>query len=116
MARDRLATQTADQDGAVVTPTAANAAGHWIDPDDILLVVNGAGAPITVTLVTQETRSGLAVGDQAITVTNGTSKYIHVPKADQAPFLVPIDGGADDGMIHVDFSSVTTITCAAIGV
>lgn len=113
MARTELATQTADQNGAVVTPTAANADGHWIDPDDILLVVNGAGAPITVTLVTPETRAGLAVGDQTISVTNGTSQYIHVPKADQAPFLQP---STNAGMIHVDFSSVTTITVAAIGV
>jgi len=115
MARTALATQTADQNGTVVTPTAANADGHWIDPDDILLVVNGAGAPITVTLVTPETRAGLAVTDQTITVTNGTSKYIHVPKADQAPFVQPV-GGSNPGMIYVDFSSVTTITCAAIGV
>lgn len=113
MARTLLATQTAVQAGVVVTPTAANADGHWIDPDDILLVVNGAGAPITVTLVTPETRSGLAVADEAITVTNGTSKYIHVPKASQAPFLQP---STNAGMIHVDFSAVTTITVAAIGV
>lgn len=113
MARTLLATQAAVQAGVVVTPTAANVDGHWIDPDDILLVVNGAGAPITVTLVTPETRAGLAVGDQTITVTNGTSKYIHVPKPDQAPFLQP---DTNAGMIYVDFSSITTITCAAIGV
>lgn len=116
MARDLLATQTATQAGLTATFSAANAAGHWIEPGSILEVVNGSGGSIDVTLITQETRAGLAVSDQVIAVGAGARKHIHVPKADQAPFLVPIDGGADDGMIHVDFSAVTSVTVAAIGV
>lgn len=115
MARTALATQVADQDGLVAVFSAANALGHWFDPDDILELVNGSGGSINVTLVTQETRQGLAVSDRVIAVANGARVHIHVPKSQRESFIVPSDGGADDGMVHVDFSAVASVTVAAIG-
>lgn len=75
-----------------------------------LEVTNGAGSPVTVTVTTNQsynTAGGAhAVADEAITVTNGTSKIIG-----------PWDPGLYNdatGNVLIDWSSGTTITARAI--
>lgn len=73
-------------------------------------VTNGAGAPITVTVVTNgnyNTAAGVhPIADDAITVTNGTSKII-------GPWDTTLynDGS---GNVLIDWSSGTTITARVI--
>lgn len=110
MARTALAIQNADSDGLVAAYTAANAAGHSIDPDGILHVKNDAVGSIDVTLVTPETRGGgLAVADRVIAVAAGAETFIFVPRDERESFAQP------DGTVNVDFSAVTTVTVALIG-
>ena len=107
MARTALTVQDIVQAGVAATYASANADGnsvpcdgsHWIE------VVNGAGAPVTVTVPTPGTIDGLAVADLTVTVTNGTTKKIRIP-----PSRVTAQ---TDGTAHIDYSSATSITVAA---
>lgn len=115
MARTALVpTDTADE-GAVVTFTAANAAGHSIPGggDTILLVNNASGGSINVTVQTPATEDGLAVADQVVAVGAGVIKSIgrFKPTLYDRP-----SGGADPGLVYVDFSAVATVTVAAVNV
>lgn len=115
MARTALVSTSIVYTGvAVPAAAAANALGHkianpsgrtWIE------VINADASPITVTVQTQATYEGLAVADQTITVTNGTSKMIGPWKP--AIYNVLTSGDADEGMVYVDFSAVTSITVRA---
>jgi len=110
MARTELVAQNVTDSGLAAVYTAANVDGHWIEPGDIIHVVNGAGASINVTLVTGGTFRGKAVSDTVVAVVNGTSKFIRVNQAD----LYAQPSGADEGRVYVDFSSVTSITVACL--
>lgn len=69
-----------------------------------LLVNNGGGAPITVTLVTPEQVEGsLAVADRGISVTNGTIREIPVMSRYNDPAT---------GLATIQYSAVTTVTVA----
>lgn len=115
MARTELATQTAVAAGLTATFSAANAAGHWFDPSAIVEVVNGSGGSIDVTLTTPETRAGLAVADPVIAVGAGVRVHIAIPQSQAATYIQPTAGTAYDGKVFIDFSAVTSVTCAAIG-
>jgi hypothetical protein len=94
--------------GALLTAVSLNTAGISI-PDDgrtMLVVVNGAGAPINVTIkTTRALPDGAALPDRVIAVTNATAKLL-------GPFLPSTHAQASGG-IHIDFSSITTITVYA---
>lgn len=81
------------------------------DRRTFLHVVNGAGAPITVTIPAQRTggrddqAGAFTIGDLVTTVTNGESRFI-------GPF--PDAYVNASGNVTVNYSSVTTITAAAI--
>lgn len=107
MARTALSVQQIAVAGLTPALTAANVAGHSFTNNEktFLQVVNGAGAGITVTVVTAATANGEPVADRAVTVAAGATALI-------GPFpSFPFE--AADRSINVDFSSVTTITCAA---
>ena len=70
-----------------------------------LLVKNGAGAPINVTITTPTTVDGNAVADLVVAVTNGEQRMI-------GPF--PPNLYNTDGYVYVDYSSGTTITAAVL--
>jgi hypothetical protein len=77
----------------------------------VLTVINGAGAPITVTITTTKTivLKGITtyqVADQAVTVTNATPKII-------GPFDPSMYNDAN-GDVTVNYSSGTTITAQVI--
>ena len=112
MARTALASQTIVDEGLTMTLSAANADGHYIDGggDVFLVVLNGSGGSINVTVQTAATVSGLAVTDQVVAVAAGATKLIGpFPPAtyDRA------SGASDAGKVYVDFSAVTTVTCGA---
>lgn len=112
MARTALVAQAIADTGLEPVLTAANVAGHTMNPGEILEVVNGAGADITVTLVTGGTYRGKDIADTAITVTAGERRLIRVGQAD----LYAQPAGADQGKVYVDFSSVTTVSVAAYSI
>lgn len=93
--------------GAAVTPVSAAGGGDTLAGGTgvHLYVNNGGGSSITVTIATPETIDGdLAVGDRAVTVTNGTWK------------LIPVPGRYNNGsgVAAVTYSGVTSVTVAAI--
>lgn len=91
--------------GIVPSPAAASGGGDKVPPGSRVHVLNGGGAPITVTVVTPVTYRGLAVEDQEITVQNGTG--IAGCKA----FDVPVDPyQGPDGLVSLTWSSTTSVT------
>lgn len=68
-------------------------------------VKNGGGSPDTVTIVTPGTVGGLAIADQAVTVTNGTEKFI-------GPLDPALYGTA--GIATITHSFTTSVTCAVV--
>lgn len=109
MARTVLATQEITDTGLTPVYSAANVDGHWIDADAYIEVVNGAGAPINVTIQTGGTIDGQPIADRVVAVANGTRKKI----GRFGRRAYPQPSGNEAGKIYVDFSSVTTITVGA---
>jgi hypothetical protein len=109
VARTSLTVQDIDRTGLTPSFSAANADGHEIDNDAILrtflYVKNGGGGGITVTVVTSETRDGLAVADLTVSVGAGADSII-------GPFP-PAQYDQTDDTVDVDFSGVTSVTVAA---
>lgn len=102
-----IATQSVVLTGLLPTfAAAANTDTIAADGRAVLWVVNGAGAPITVTIVSPQTVAGLAVEDVVVTVANATQKLI-------GPFPRATFGDAN-GEAGIDYSSITTITRAAL--
>lgn len=112
MARTALAVQTVVDEGIIPAYSAANVEGHYVDNDgDVILhIKNGGGAPINVTIQTGGTLMGEPVADKVVAITNGGEKLI----GPFPPALYNQPSGADAGRIYVDFSAVTSVTCAAI--
>lgn len=108
MARTDMSYQQIVRTGLEQTYGAAHVDGNKFANDGrmFLHVKNGAGAPITVTIQTPGTVDGLAVAEQIVTVTNAEERMI-------GPFP-PNIYNQSDGMVYVDFSSVTTITAAVL--
>jgi len=72
----------------------------------ILLVENGSGGELTVTVVTPSTVDGLAVSDRTVTVANGAKKVI-------GPFPVNVYNDSDNN-VTVNFSATSSVTCMAL--
>lgn len=72
-----------------------------------LLVKNGSGSSITVTMATPGTDDGLAIADRAIAVAAGAEGHIPVLDSYKDP---------SDGLAHITYSAVTTVTVAAVRV
>lgn len=96
--------------GTPVAFVAADVAGDRFPANDhaALLVKNDAAAPITVTIaVPGNTKYGQPQPDVTATVAAGTTRAI-------GPF--PVDLRDTDGSVHVTYSSVASVTVAAIAV
>jgi hypothetical protein len=103
-----LATQVIAQAGTAITFAAATGGGDACatGSDVKLLVKNGAGSSMTVTLVTPGNVDGdLAIADRAVTVAAGVTTGI--PITDR--YLDPATG-----LAAITYSSVTTVTVAVI--
>lgn len=91
-----------------ITPTyAAVAASDKFANDGrtYLHVKNGGGSPSTVTIVTQYTAGGLALADQAVSVTNAQERVI-------GPFPTDLYNDAN-GDVTVTYSPTTSVTAGA---
>ncbi|GAY07506.1 hypothetical protein [Pseudonocardia sp. N23] len=91
--------------GAVVTVQAADVAGETFKAGDriALWVKNGSGSPITVTTVVPGNgKYGQANPDVPVVIPAGTEQAV-------GPFPADLIDPAD-GLVHVTYSSVTTVT------
>lgn len=113
MARTTLSAQKVVVTGLVPSLVTPDASGAILPAGNILMVKNASGGSINVTVETPETRVGLAVADEVVAVANGATALIGPFAA--ATFVRPT-GASDAGTIYVDFSSVTSVTCAALAV
>lgn len=112
MARGTPATQAVPDDGAVVALTAAPADGDIVElaANTFLVVANGSGASIDVTILNPNTEYGLDVADRVVAVAAGATKHIPVPSYMKQP-VGTLDVGVDvGGKVLVNYSAVTTVT------
>jgi hypothetical protein len=111
MARAVPTVSRATKAGTAYALAAAPVDGDALPPNAVLHVKNGAGAPITLTVVTPSTVDGLAIGDFTATVPAGGERL--VGPFPEAHFRQT--SGATKGLVHIDYSSVTSVTRAVIG-
>jgi hypothetical protein len=99
--------------GAVVALTAAPVDGDIIADSGancFLVVDNGSGGSINVTILNPNTEYGLDVADRVIAVAAGARKHIPIPAYMRQP-LGTLDLGVDvGGKVLVNYSAVTTVT------
>ena len=103
-----LTYQQATISGAAYASAAASVGGDKVLPHDhgAVVVTNDGVSSITVTVADPgTTRYGQANPDIAITVAAGVSKIIGPLRSDLA---------ADDGLVAITYSGVTTVTVAAV--
>lgn len=103
-----LTVQKAQIAGTTYTTSAAAGGGDQVPVglNNALLVINGGGSSITVTINDpNSTKYGLANPDPTVTVANGTTKLI-------GPF--PQDLANSNGNVDITYSGVTSVTVAAI--
>lgn len=112
MARVSVSTQKIVGDGLTPALTAPTVDGDTIDAGAVaLMVVNGSGASINVTVQTPATQSGLAVAENIVAVPASATKLIGpFPKGTYARPSAP-----DEGKVYVDYSAQTSVTRAVVG-
>ncbi|MET9999832.1 hypothetical protein ABZ069_23160 [Streptomyces microflavus] len=94
---------------AGLTPTYAAAAGGGdtapIGTNLLLHVINGGGAPVTLTIVTPGTADGLAIADTAKAIAAGASAFVP---------LRPVYRNPVTGRAALTYSGVTSVTVAVL--
>jgi hypothetical protein len=110
--RISMATQPLVLAGTVVPLTAPTVDGDVVDIGAIILMVaNGSGASITVTVRSTKTVQGLTVSNNIVTVAAGTTKAIPIPGGlFEQPAGANASGGNDQNRAYVDYSSITSVT------
>lgn len=107
-----LTTQIVNRAGTVITPVAAAGGGDAMACGSgmMLEVVNGGGAPITVTLNIPAARTyepNVAITSPAVSVTNGTTRWF-------GPIDAQTFADTVTGLLSITYSGVTTVTVAAV--
>lgn len=94
-----------------MTAPAVSPNGDVVDcgPENFLVVYNGSGAPINVTLDTTVLVDGLVVPDRVVAVAAGGVALIPLPSSNYAQA-----SGADAGRCYVDYSAVASVTRAVV--
>jgi hypothetical protein len=95
--------------GSAVTYAAAAGGGDTFRPADdraLLLVVNGGGSPITVTIPSFASVSGLVTPARTVSVPAGATRAI--------PLLKRLYANPANGLIDIGYSGVTSVTVAVI--
>jgi hypothetical protein len=113
-----VTTQQVPYSGLVPAHTAPTVDGDVVDVGRChLSVINGGGAPITVTVQTPGVVDGdLPITDRVVTVPVGTTPKI-IPlnsvnyKQTPASAVLP----ADAGRAYVDYSTIASVTRAVVG-
>jgi hypothetical protein len=114
MAYTQTAPVAPTMSGTTVVYSAVPAGGLALLPGSILLVKNGAGASITVTLQVQKQYKGYSLTAPTVTVPAGAELAIGPLPAEMHQIVN--QGNANNGYILVDFSAVTTVTAAILNV
>ncbi len=113
MARQSVTTQRITRAGTNVALSAPNADGDIVDTGQVALVVtNGGGSPITVTVITPGDVVGLAVADLEVTVPASGTR--HIGPLPTSVFAQAADAVTGAGRALVDYSSITSVTRAVI--
>lgn len=111
MARADLAVQDTNRQSGLldVTYSAANADGEQFlnDGKTLLLVQNGSGSPLVVTVQTAQTVEGNAIADPTFTVAAGDDAIL-------GPFTPSLFNQVADGKVYSDTDAQTSITVAAV--
>lgn len=91
--------------GIVATLAAASGGGDTFTPvqNQFLMVTNGGGSPITVTVATPGQVRGLDIVQISVSVTNGTTKFILISPPD---FVMD----PTTGLGNITYSAVTSVT------
>lgn len=110
MAVTTITPQTASVSGITPADAAANSDGSKFpnDGQTFLLITNGGGSSITVTVAATITIDGLTVSNLVVTVGAGAKKLIG-----------PFDPGVFNdsaGNVSVTFSAVTSVTVTVVSV
>ena len=102
--------------GTAVTYSAVPAGGLALLPGSILLVKNGSGSPINVTInvATGKTYKGYTLTSPVVAVGAGAELAIGPLPAEVHQIIN--SGNANNGYILVDFSAVTSVTAAILNV
>lgn len=94
-------------EGVVPTANAVAASDTFInDGNTFLIVDNGSGGSITVTITTTKTVEGLALADQVVTIANGAEKAI-------GPFPKDVYNDSS-GLVTVGYSGTTSVTAKCL--
>jgi hypothetical protein len=112
MARVSVATQKIIGSGLAPVMTAPTVDGDVIDSGAVaVMVTNGSGSSINVTVQTPATQSGLAVAEQIVAVAAAATKLIGpFPAGTYARPAAP-----DEGRVYVDYSAQASVTRAVVG-
>lgn len=109
MAATELTVQTINRAGLALALAAANADGHLVDNQGdrrmFIVVRNGGGSEVTVTVASPVTVDGLAVADLGVSIPAGGERWI-------GPFPASIYNSA--GQIAFGVSAVDGVTVAAV--
>lgn len=109
MAALTVATATRATNGLDLAGVAANAGGDSFvnTGQEVVVIKNGGGSPITLTIVTPVTVDGLAVADLTATIAAGATRMV-------GPFPPAWynDTGLNGGNVSLTYSAVTSVTVA----
>lgn len=108
MAAAEITVQESASVGQILALGAFHADGNFFTNtgNEMLLVANDSGAPLVITVVTEETIDGLAVQDRAITVADGDTQLI-------GPFSKKTYND-EDGLVNLTTDAQADITVALI--
>lgn len=101
-----IATETVASGGLAAAYTAA-AATHSFPPGSLIHVKNANASPTNLAMVTKQTPDGNSIANKAITVTNGTEKFVWISTD-------PIYRDPTTGLVDVTFSVTASVTVACI--
>jgi hypothetical protein len=104
-----LTVETVARTGLNATYVACSAGGDAVlnTGVDCVLVKNGSGSSITVTVVTQDTVDGNAVADRTVVIPAGEERII-------GPFRGGVTYNDVDNKVQLTYSAVTSLTIAAL--
>lgn len=97
-----------DPHGTAIVFAAAGGSGDTVpcEPGTFLLVDNGSGAPVNVTVTTVGTDQGLPVDDLVVAVAAGVTSAV-------GPFT-DLYADVSDGQAHVAYSASASVTVACV--
>lgn len=99
--------QAVQTGAALALASAAGGGDEFVNTGkEALIVNNGSGAPVDVTLTTPQTVNGLAVADRAVTVAAGAQSVI-------GPFPKGLYNDAN-GKVQIAYSSATSVTVGVL--